>query len=912
MILRHPAWHAQEVDDVIRTLESSLETGLDDEQVPIRKQRYGPNTLPKGKIEHPLRRFARQLNAPLVYILLLCGVVTMTIGGIADSAVIFGVVILNAIIGYFQEGKAIAALASLAANVRGETTVVRNGRRLRIAVQDVVPGDVIALEAGDRVPADMRLVWVKELAIAEAALTGESIPSDKHTRILSESTEVADRSNMAYASTVVVRGSGLGVAVATGTSTEVGTISALLDSAPQLQTPLTRQIQKFSSILLYTIIGLAMITFLVGVLRGSSVVEMLVVSVALSVGAVPEGLPAAVTIILAIGVHRMARRRAIIRKLPAVETLGSTTVICSDKTGTLTENQMTVVEVATSGHIYAVRGTGYEPDGQILHDDGDDGPKHEVHVGQDVALLETIRAGVLCSTAHVLREGGVWHAIGDPTEAALVVLGMKAQLHRDVVQEMMPLVDVIPFSSELQLMATLHRVDDGSARLYVKGSIEAILPRCSVQLKPDGSHSELTAQIFHNIADVMGARGHRVLACAMRHLDDVPTDLTIADLAGDLVLCGLVGMVDPPRAEVRASIEECRQAGIEVKMITGDHASTAVAIARELGIITEALHPEFHVRTGAQLALMDDVALAEHAEHVQVFARVTPEQKLRLVRALQRRGHVVAMTGDGVNDAPALRAADIGVAMGRSGTDVAKDAAPMVLTDDNFATIVSAVEEGRTVYENLLKFILWTIPTNAAEGLIIVLAVAAGYSLPIEPVQILWINMTTAVILGLPLAFEAAPPDVMRQPPRRTGEPLFSPELLMRTLLVTVLLVSAGYGVFLFAMSNGYSLSASRTAAANTFVIIEMFYLFNCRTLISPTAAPITSNMTVVYGVVGMAILQIFFTYVPAMNALFRTEPLPIELWGIIVSCGAVAFITVAIEKSLRWRYSRGTSITIT
>jgi magnesium-transporting ATPase (P-type) len=397
----------------------------------------------------------------------------------------------------------------------------------------------------------------------------------------------------------------------------------------------------------------------------------------------------------------------------------------------------------------------------------------------------------------------------------------------------------------------------------------------------------------------------------MRHLEHVPTELTIADLAGDLVLCGLVGMVDPPRAEVRASIEECRQAGIQVKMITGDHASTAVAIARELGIITEALHPEFHVRTGAQLALMDDAALAEHAEHVQVFARVTPEQKLRLVNALQQRGHVVAMTGDGVNDAPALRAADIGVAMGRSGTDVAKDAAPMVLTDDNFSTIVSAVEEGRTVYENLLKFIVWTIPTNAAEGLIIVLAVAAGYSLPIEPVQILWINMTTAVILGLPLAFEATPPDVMRQPPRRTGDPLFTRDLVMRTLLVTVLLVSAGYGIFLFAISNGYSLSASRTAAANMFVVIEMFYLFNCRTLVSPTAAPITKNMTVVYGVVGMAMLQILFTYVPVMNALFRTEPLPIELWGIIISCGAVAFIAVAIEKALRWRYSKGTSITI-
>ncbi|MBM4177807.1 MAG: HAD-IC family P-type ATPase [Ignavibacteria bacterium] len=410
---------------------------------------------------------------------------------------------------------------------------------------------------------------------------------------------------------------------------------------------------------------------------------------------------------------------------------------------------------------------------------------------------------------------------------------------------------------------------------------------------------------------MMGAKGHRVLACATKHLDTVPLSLTLQTIASELTFCGIVGMVDPPCAEVRASIAECHQAGIDAKMITGDHASTAVAIARELGIITELLHPKHYSRTGTQLAAMSEHELDDVAQRVSVFACVSPEQKLRLVAALQRKGHVVAMTGDGVNDAPALRAADIGVAMGRSGTDVAKEAAPMVLTDDNFSTIVSAVEEGRTVYENLLKFILWTIPTNAAEGLIIVMAVAAGSALPVEPVQILWINMTTAVILGLPLAFEAAEDNVMRQPPRRTGEPLFTRELLMRTLFVTLLLVTAGYGVFLYANGAGYSIEASRTAASNTFVVIEIFYLFNCRTLVSPYAAPITSNMTVAYGVALMIVLQALFMYVPVMNVLFRTAPIPLSMWAIIFSCGAIAYIAVAIEKSIRWRYASGTSITM-
>ncbi|MEY2719314.1 MAG: hypothetical protein RLZZ273_680 [Bacteroidota bacterium] len=908
MIQEHPPWHSQHVEDVVRQLASSTTEGLDDSEVGRRRLLHGPNSLPKGAIEHPVRRFMRQLNAPLVYILLLSGIITTLIGGVTDSIVIFGVVALNAIIGFLQEGKAIQALASLASNVAGQTTVVRDGRRQRLAVEELVPGDIVILDAGDKVPADVRLTWVKDLAVAESALTGESVPTEKKTMALASQTEIAERSNMAYASTNVVRGSGVGIVVAIGSATEVGTISALLDAAPTLQTPLTKQIAAFSALLLYAIIGLAVVTFIVGLLQGNGIQEMLLVSVALSVGAIPEGLPAAVTIILAIGVNRMASRRAIIRKLPAVETLGSTTVICSDKTGTLTENQMTVVEIATSSHEYSVRGTGYEPDGEILHSDNDD-HHTSVHVGHDAALLETVRIGVMCSTAIVHQEGGLWSAVGDPTEAALVVLGMKANLHQSVEHEIMPLVDVLPFSSDYQLMATLHRCESGCARVFVKGGLEALLPRCAWQLLSDGSSVPLQDEHFHAAAEIMGAQGHRVLACAMLKLDSVPDQLTMPMISENLVMCGIVGMVDPPRSEVRASIAECHLAGIEVKMITGDHATTAVAIARQLGIITEVLHPEYYVRTGTQLSEMSDAELEQCAERVHVFARVSPAQKLRLVTALQRRGHVVAMTGDGVNDAPALRAANIGVAMGRSGTDVAKDAAPMVLTDDNFATIVSAVEEGRTVYENLLKFIIWTIPTNAAEGLIIVLAVAAGSALPIEPVQILWINMTTAVILGLPLAFEAAPADVMLQPPRKKGEPLFTRELFMRSLLITVILVSAGYGVFFYAMHNGYSIASARTGASNMFVVIEMFYLFNCRTLVSPSAAPITSNMTVVYGVGLMVLLQAAFTYVPGMNNLFRTEPLPMIMWAIIISCGALAYVAVAIEKSLRWRYAMGTSM---
>lgn len=900
----HIQWHSSPVDAVEAALESSRINGLDESTTAERLLRYGSNTLPKGRAEHPVLRFLRQFHAPLVYILIASGVVTAVIGGVSDTSVIFGVVFLNAIIGFVQEGKAISSLSRLASTVVGTATVVRSGVRRHVPMEDLVPGDLVVLESGDRVSADLRLTWVKDLAVAEAALTGESVPTEKTIHAVDAAAVLADRTSMVYASTVVTRGAGMGLVVATGTSTEVGTISALLTSATTLQTPLTIQIARFSNIILVAILVLAAATFAVGVLRGEAPVEMLMAAVALAVGAIPEGLPAAVTIILAIGVNRMARRRAIVRSLPVVETLGSTTVICSDKTGTLTENQMTVVALTTPSDEYVVQGTGYRPEGDILVADPDAGHTRVTHVGRDVALQETLRAGVLCSTAVVQHDDGAWHAVGDPTEAALVVAGMKVSIHRDVEQELMPLVDVIPFSSDAQYMATLHRTSPTTSRIYLKGSLEALLPRCASMLMRDGKLQNLDSDATTSHVETMSAEGLRVLACAMKDIDGLPEVITSDDLLGGCVLTGIVGMVDPPRAEVRASVAECQQAGVAVKMITGDHAITAVSIARELGIVETVGHPSESVRTGRDLEGLSDEQMELVAQNFNVFARVSPEQKLRLVQALQRRGHVVAMTGDGVNDAPALRTANVGIAMGRSGTDVAKDASAIVLTDDNFTTIVAAIEEGRTVYENLLKFIIWTVPTNAAEGLVILVAVALGVALPILPIHILWINMTTAVILGLPLAFEPMPPDIMQRQPRRSDAPLFSRDILMRTGLMTILLLSSGFGIYLWELTTGSPLAVAQTAAANAFVFIQMFYLFNCRTLVSPTGTPVTANLTVVYGAALMTALQMAFTYSPFFHGAFHTAPLELSSWAMILALSALTYVIVAVEKTIRWRYS--------
>ncbi|MFZ2391111.1 HAD-IC family P-type ATPase, partial [Rhodoferax sp.] len=798
-----------------------------------------------------------------------------------------------------------AALAALARAIATHAIVVRNSARQRLDAVHLVPGDIVWLAAGDRVPADLRLLTGHQLRSVEAALTGESAPIDKHTNALPLETLLADRRNMLYAGTHVVSGQGLGLVVATGEATATGRISRLIADTPSLVTPLTRKIGEFAQQLVWVILALAVLTFAVGVARGEAMIDMLMAAVALAVGAIPEGLPAAMTITLAIGVGRMAKRRAIIRHLPAVETLGSVTVICSDKTGTLTENAMTVTEIWAGGESFTVSGHGYAPQG-ALHRDGQE---VAAIATPTAAVRETLVAGALCNDATLTHAEHHWQITGDPTEAALLVAARKGGLDETTLQDIFPRRDELPFDSARQSMATLHEVE-GQTLAYVKGAVEKLLPAARVLLDRDGREMPLDHAAIENQAVQMAHRGLRVLALARRTLANVAdathranstAALDVAAISEGLTLLGLVGMIDPPRPRAIAAVRTCHAAGIRVKMITGDHAGTARAIARQIGIASTDDTP---VLTGRELAGLSAAELAERVGEVDVFARVEPEQKLRLVRALQDNGEVVAMTGDGVNDAPALKAADIGIAMGEGGTEVAKEAAAMVLTDDNFATIEAAVEEGRGLYDNLVKFITWTLPTNLGEGLVILAAVLAGVTLPITPLQILWINMTTAVLLGLPLAFEPTERGIMRRPPRPPGASILDRRLVTRVLLVGILMLVASFGLFELALARGHSLAVARTIAVNAFVIIEMAYLFNCRSLHLPiTQMAAFSNPWVWWGAGLMLALQLALTYWQPLASLFGTAPLDVRTWGEII---VVALVTmVIVEQEKRWQSTR-------
>ncbi|MDK9724975.1 MAG: HAD-IC family P-type ATPase [Sterolibacteriaceae bacterium MAG5] len=881
-----PPWHALAAAEALAHHGVDAAAGLAPAEAAARLAKHGPNQLTVTPGRSALQRFLSQLIQPLVLVLIASGVVTALLGEWVDASVIFGVVAVNAVVGYIQEGKAAAALAALARAVATEVTVLRGGRRLRLDAAELVPGDVVWLAAGDKVPADLRLVKGKELRTIEAALTGESAPVAKHVEPMPADTSLADRANMAYAGTAVVAGQATGVVVATGDATETGRISRLIAAAPDLATPLTRKMEKFSRQLLVIILALAALTFAVGIWRGESAFAMFMAAVALAVGAIPEGLPAAITITLAIGVGRMAKRRAIVRQLPAVEALGSTTVICSDKTGTLTENEMTVCEVWAGGRRHEVTGSGYAPEGDIAHDGKP--------VAGSGALRETLVAGALCNDAGLHREGGRWQITGDPTEAALLTAARKAGLDETTLQQVFPRRDEIPFDSARQTMATLHEVE-GRPMAYAKGAPEKLLAACSAMLDAAGHEVALAREATVVAAAAMAQRGLRVLALARK---DIAADgLAAGDLDGDLVFLGLVGMIDPPRRQAVAAVRACHGAGIRVKMITGDHADTAIAIARRIGIVG----PAGTALTGRELAALGDDALAAAARDVDVFARVEPEQKLRLVRALQANGELVAMTGDGVNDAPALKQADIGIAMGITGTEVAKEAAAMVLTDDNFATIEAAVEEGRGIYDNLVKFITWTLPTNFGEGLVILAAIVAGVTLPITPLQILWINMTTAVLLGLTLAFEPTERGIMRRRPRPPAMPILDRVLVQRVLLVGLLLLVGSFGLFQLSLARGMGDAEARTVAANVFVFGELFYLFNCRSLTRPVwAMPPLSNPWIWWGVATMAALQLLFTYLPAMNRLFGTAPIGLQAWGEILAFGVALMVVMDLEKLLR------------
>ncbi len=890
-------WHHLPESEVTDLLDTNPKTGLDIFDVENRRDKFGANTLTIKKGKGPLLRFLLQFHQALVYILIVATGVKLYLDDRVAAGVILGVVLLNAVIGFIQENKALSALAALSYALVTEATVLRSGEKQRIDAGDLVPGDIVFLQSGDKVPADMRLLSSRELQIDESALTGESVPVSKLASVMEHNTLLADRTNMLYSSTLVTYGTGLGVIVATGDDTEIGRISELISSAQVLATPLTRKIATFSHVLLFVILGLAAITFFVGLSHGESWENLFMSAVALSVSMIPEGLPAVMTITLAIGVSRMAKRHAIIRHLPAVETLGSTTVICSDKTGTLTRNEMTVQQLWAGKESFASSGIGYAPEGSFTQN----GLTFEINTKP--ALFECLQAGLLCNDAVLKRTEQDWAITGDPTEGALLVSARKARLDNTVLLQHMPRLDAIPFESQYQYMATLHSSTTSRENIiYLKGAVESILLRCNSLLDGNGNQAPLYPTEINTQVELMAEQGLRVLAFARLV---VPSDTQHIDhdsVANGLEFIGLQGMIDPPREEAIQAIAACQAAGIQVKMITGDHALTAGAIAEQIGLRKEIPAGEIAVvHTGRELEIMTDAQLIQAARNTSVFARVTPEQKLRLVEALQASGEVTAMTGDGVNDAPAVRKADIGIAMGITGTEVAKEAADMVLTDDNFATIEAAVEEGRGVLDNLLKFISFILATNLGEGLVIMVAVLMGEILPVLPVQALWINMTAALFLGLTLAFEPREPGLMAKPPRPTSTPILNGELIFRISLVGILLLAGSFGLFEWALHHGASEDQARTIAVNVFAVGESFYLLNCRSLrFSMFSLGLFSNKWIWLGITAMAIASLAFTYLPIMNQLFHTAPISLNDWQHIFAVGLIIHIVIACDKRIR------------
>ena len=887
-------WHNLPLNTLSENLQVDIQCGLSDNEAKLRLKRYGLNRLTPQRGKSAWRLLFEQINQPLVYILLIAAAITGFLEEWVDSSVIFGVVLVNTVIGFIQESNALKAIDALSRVLTITSTVLRDGQRRSIPATELTIGDLVVLQSGDKVPADLRLLQSRELQIDESALTGESVPVEKSTRVLSSETVLADRCNMAYSSTLVTYGNGLGVVVDVGDNTEIGRINSLLSNTIELETPLTRKISQFSQLLLWVIIGLAAVTFAVGVWRGQPLLDMFMASVALAVGAIPEGLPAALTITLAIGVSRMAKRNAIIRKLPAVETLGSTTVICSDKTGTLTQNQMTVQAVFAGGELFDITGSGYTPDGEIRLN-------NTTVAHQDYpTLIECLKAGLLCNDARLYAENDNWYIEGDPTEGALLVSAHKAGLHHASISTSHPRLDAIPFESQHQFMATLHLNQVVDARhIYLKGSLESILARCDKMFDAKMQPIALDKAKLHQYVENLAAQGLRVLAFARGdHHDNAVTHKEVSE---GLTFLGLQAMIDPPRPEAITSIAACYQAGIQVKMITGDHPITALAIAKQLG-----MQQTEQVITGADLQTMNETQYSKLVEQCAVYARIAPEQKLQIVQALQANGHIVAMTGDGVNDAPALRQANIGVAMGHGGTEVAKEAAAMVLTDDLFSTIAAAVEEGRGVFDNLIKFIVWTLPTNGGEGLVISAAIFANVALPITPLQILWINMSTAVLLGLMLAFEPKEPDLMHRKPREPEEPILNGVLIFRIFLVSTLMLIGAFGLFEYALQHGESLASARTVAANVFVFCEMFYLFNCRSLAySMLHVGIFSNLWVIFGALTMTLFQLLFTYWEPMQKLFDTAEFAPEQWWLILGVALIIYLTVGLEKFLRQHFLR-------
>jgi calcium-translocating P-type ATPase len=858
------SWHIESIKAVLASFITTPD-GLSKEETTNRLAKHGPNRLPEAKTRSPLVRFFYQFHNVLIYVLMAASAVTAMLAHWLDASVILGVVLVNAIIGFVQEGKAENALRAIRQMLSPNAMVMRDGRQMTILAEELVPGDIVFLQSGDKVPADLRLFRVKGLQIQESLLTGESMAVEKIIDPVALESVIADRRCMAYSGTLVTHGQGSGVVVATGAKTEIGRISTLVSEVESVTTPLLRQMAQFSRWLTVAILGIAIITFAFGLLvRDYVVTEMFLAAISLAVAAIPEGLPAIMTITLAIGVQRMARRNAIIRRLPAVETLGAVTVICSD--------------------------TGYDPHGAIS-------PLNKDVLSEErPLLLEAVRAAVLCNDASLEQRNSEWFVHGDPMEGALLVAGLKAGLDTDAETKQYPRTDLIPFESEHRFMATLHHSHCGDAFIFLKGAPERVLEMCAHQRTVDGDQP-LDRNYWLTRIEEMAQQGQRVLAIAVKPVNHEQMELKFSDVENGLIMLGMFGLIDPPREEAIEAVQVCNKAGIRVKMITGDHGATALAIAGQLKLFNAD-----DVLTGQELELMSEDELRKRVQDVDVYARVNPEHKLLLVRLFQEQGLVVAMTGDGVNDAPALKRADVGIAMGQNGTEAAKEASEMVLADDNFASITHAVEEGRTVYDNLKKAILFILPTNGGEAMIILAAILFGFhQLPLTPVQILWVNMVTAVTLALSLAFEPPEQNVMRRRPRDAHEPILTHYLIWRVVFVSFIMMCGTMGLFLWEMKQGVSIEHARTVAVNTLVIFEIFYLFNSRYITASVfnRAGLTGNRYVLIAIGILIIFQLGFTYLAPMQSLFGTTAIDFNIWLRILLVASSVLLFVELEKFL-------------
>jgi len=870
--------HARPASEILTALDATA-MGLSSSEAAVRLSRLGPNSLPGAKPRPAILRLLAQFNNALIYFMLAGAGAAAALGHYVDTGVILAVVIVNAIVGFLQEGKAESALNAIRDMIAPQASVLRDGRRISVGMADLVPGDVVLIEAGDRVPADLRLISARNLLVDEAILTGESVASTKGVDPVAAGAALGDRRPMAFSGTLVAAGQGSGVVTATGTRTQIGRISTLLHEVEPLTTPLLRQINAFAHrFTLLAFVGAALIFAFAVSLRGYAWDDALMAVVALAVGLVPEGLPAVITITLAIGVQRMAARRAVIRRLPAVETLGATSIICSDKTGTLTRNEMTVGRVVTADGVTVVQGAGYDPTG---HD-----------FTPEPTARELLRAGLLCNDAEL--NPGTWKVEGDPMEGALIAAAMKAGLD-PATERAARRLDAIPFDAQHRFMATLHDVPGQGRLMLVKGAPERILAMCARQASGAGAQGLDHGYWSDRIAET-GRGGERVLGYATKPMPDGITRIDFSDTESGLTFLGITGFIDPPRPEAVAAIAECHRAGIDVRMITGDHAETATAIARQLGLASD---PQ--VLTGKDLDTIPDSGFADAVARTQVFARTSPEHKLRIVRALQSRGNVVAMTGDGVNDAPSLKQADVGIAMGIKGTEAAKEAAEIVLMDDNFASIVAAVHEGRTVHDNIRKVIAWTLPTNGGEALTVIMAILLNFALPMTPVQILWVNLLLAATLGLVLAFEPSEPGVMARRPRKVGAGLLTPFTVWRIILVSVMFMAISLAVFFWTLGQGRDIEVARTMVVNTLVVLEIFYLFNIRYLhmTSFTLTGVKGTGPVLAAIAVVVVGQLAFTYLPVMNRIFESRPLTLLDGIVIIAIGVLSLVVLEIEKHL-------------